>query len=68
MTLFLAAFNLKRVVYMSDGPSKTSPKIRLVRAKGVDEAEQKLKAETERNDPYGVSYYVVDLDITACIE
>jgi hypothetical protein len=67
MTLYLATFALEKYEYMGR-TKRGDPQIRLIRAEGVDEAEQKLKAEVERNDPYATSYYVVDLDITAIIE
>jgi hypothetical protein len=67
-TLYLATFDREKVEYMSETGRKPKPMIRLVRAHGLIDAELKLKAEVERFDPYGTSYYVHNLDITACIE
>jgi hypothetical protein len=66
-TLYLATFALEKYEYMGN-TKRGKPQIRMIKAHGVLDAELKLKAEVERNDPYATSYYIVDLDITAVIE
>jgi hypothetical protein len=68
VTLYLATFDREKVDYMSETGRKPKPMIRLVCAESMSEAEVKLKAEVERFDPYGTSYYIHNLEITACIE
>jgi hypothetical protein len=66
--LYLATFGLQRTSYMQDKSPPAVPKIRLIRANHIIEAEDMLRDEVERNDPYGTGYSVVDLEITACIQ
>ena len=66
--LYLATFGLQRTSYMQDKSPPPVPKIRLIRANHIVDAEDMLREEVERNDPYGTSYSIVDLEITACIQ
>ncbi len=67
MPLYLATFKLETTQYM--GSTKVSDAMmRLIRAEHIDAAEDKLNAVYDRNDPYGCSVTIVDLDITSTIE
>ena len=65
--LFLATFRLEQTHYMG-ATILGDQEIRLIKAEYASEAETKLCRELERNDPYGCSVSVEDLEITACIE
>lgn len=66
MTLYIASFRFETSHYMGE-TTLGEREFRLVKAEHIDDAEDKLRAELERNDPYGTSISIEDLDIHATI-
>lgn len=66
--LYLATFSLERTSYMQEKSSPPEPKIRLIRAENILAATDLLLYQMEKNDPYGTSYRVEDLEISECIQ
>jgi hypothetical protein len=68
MKLFLATFKIKELPYMQDTRILPALEMRIIMAENGEQADNKLRQAVERDDPYGCSTYVLDLDITQAIE
>jgi hypothetical protein len=66
--LFLVRFNLEYGEYPNERTPKIVSEIRLVRAVDSYYAEDKVKKEFERIDPYGLSIDVRDIEVLETIE
>jgi hypothetical protein len=67
MPLYIAQFNIETSHYM--GETKLGEReFRLVKGEHIDDAEEKLRRELERNDPYGVSYTLENVELFATIK
>jgi len=68
MTLFIAKYDLEKREYLGDNMIVETGSVALVRADDIRAAEAKLEDHLNRPDPYGTSYRIVNVELSACIE